>query len=181
MKKGNFAGSAMLVLTALIWGGAFVAQSKGMDHVGPLTFNAVRFIIGAIVLLPVIAALDAGKKRRGTYQKPTREDRRTLLIAGLLCGLALASATLVQQYAIVYTTVGKAGFITALYIVLVPIFSIFFGKKPAPALWLCVLVAAVGLYFLCMTETFTIALGDGLALVCLGAVCAADHDRGALC
>ncbi len=166
MRKENIAGSAMLVLTALIWGGAFVAQSTAMDHIGALTFNAVRFYIGALVLLPVIAFMDAGRKRRGVYEKPTRTQKRYLWISGVLCGLALGCATLVQQYAIVYTTVGKAGFITALYIVLVPIFSIFFGKKPAPALWLCVAVAAAGLYFLCMTESFTISLGDGLAIVC---------------
>ena len=166
MRKENLAGSAMLVLTAVIWGGAFVAQSTAMDHIGALTFNAVRFLIGAVVLLPVIALLDAGKKRRGVYQKPSRAQTRCLWISGVLCGLALGCATLVQQYAIVYTTVGKAGFITALYIVLVPVFSIFFGKKPAPMLWLCVAVAAVGLYFLCMTESFTISLGDGLAMLC---------------
>lgn len=166
MKKGNLAGSAMLVLTAIIWGGAFVAQSTAMDHIGALTFNSVRFFIGALVLLPVIALLDAGKKRRGVYEKPTKAQNRYLWISGILCGLALCGATLVQQYAIIYTTVSKAGFITALYIVLVPIFSILFGKKPAPALWLCVAIAAVGLYFLCMTESFSISLGDGLAIIC---------------
>lgn len=166
MKRENMAGSAMLVLTALIWGGAFVAQSTAMDHIGALTFNAVRFFIGALVLLPVIALTDAGKKRRGAYEKPSAGQRRYLWISGVLCGLALGCATLVQQYAIIYTTVSKAGFITALYIVLVPVLSIFFGKKPAPMLWLCVAIAAVGLYFLCMTESFTISLGDGLAMVC---------------
>ena len=166
MKRENMAGSAMLVLTALIWGGAFVAQSTAMDHIGALTFNAVRFFIGALVLLPVIALTDAGKKRRGAYEKPSTGQRRYLWISGVLCGFALGCATLVQQYAIIYTTVSKAGFITALYIVLVPVLSIFFGKKPAPMLWLCVAIAAVGLYFLCMTESFTISLGDGLAMVC---------------
>ena len=97
MRKENIAGSAMLVLTALIWGGAFVAQSTAMDHIGALTFNAVRFYIGALVLLPVIAFMDAGRKRRGVYEKPTRTQKRYLWISGVLCGLALGCATLVSS------------------------------------------------------------------------------------
>ena len=118
----------LLLLTAFIWGVAFVAQSVGMDYVGPLTFNASRFIIGAVFLIPCIAFLDALKKKdsavSGDLSSTEPKDRKTLLIGGLCCGIAIAVASTLQQYGISMTTVGKAGFITALYIVLVPILGI---------------------------------------------------------
>ena len=152
----------LLVLTALIWGCAFVAQSVGMDFVGPFTFNMARFLIGAIVLLPVIWFMDRQRKtgaEKGAGQK-------TLIIGGICCGTALAVASTLQQWGILFTTVGKAGFITAMYIVIVPLLGIFIGKKVRPLIIGCVAIAVVGFYFLCMTESLRLGLGDFLVLLC---------------
>lgn len=152
----------LLVLTALIWGCAFVAQSVGMDFVGPFTFNMARFLIGAIVLLPVIWFMDRQRKtgaEKGAGQK-------TLIIGGICCGIALAVASTLQQWGILFTTVGKAGFITAMYIVIVPLLGIFIGKKVRPRIIGCVAIAVVGFYFLCMTESLRLGLGDFLVLLC---------------
>ena len=152
----------LLVLTALIWGCAFVAQSVGMDYVGPFTFNMARFLIGAIVLLPVIWFMDCQRKtgaEKGAGQK-------TLIIGGICCGIALAVASTLQQWGILFTTVGKAGFITAMYIVIVPLLGIFIGKKVRPLIIGCVAIAVVGFYFLCMTESLRLGLGDFLVLLC---------------
>ena len=152
----------LLVLTALIWGCAFVAQSVGMDFVGPFTFNMARFLIGAIVLLPVIWFMDRQRKtgaEKGAGQK-------TLIIGGICCVIALAVASTLQQWGILFTTVGKAGFITAMYIVIVPLLGIFIGKKVRPLIIGCVAIAVVGFYFLCMTESLRLGLGDFLVLLC---------------
>ena len=152
----------LLVLTALIWGCAFVAQSVGMDYVGPFTFNMARFLIGAIVLLPVIWFMDRQRKtgaEKGAGQK-------TLIVGGICCGIALAVASTLQQWGILFTTVGKAGFITAMYIVIVPLLGIFIGKKVRPLIIGCVAIAVVGFYFLCMTESLRLGLGDFLVLLC---------------
>ena len=152
----------LLVLTALIWGCAFVAQSVGMDYVGPFTFNMARFLIGAILLLPVIWFMDRQRKtgaEKGAGQK-------TLIIGGICCGIALAVASTLQQWGILFTTVGKAGFITAMYIVIVPLLGIFIGKKVRPLIIGCVAIAVVGFYFLCMTESLRLGLGDFLVLLC---------------
>ena len=152
----------LLVLTALIWGCAFVAQSVGMDFVGPFTFNMARFLIGAIVLLPVIWFMDRQRKtgaEKGAGQK-------TLIIGGICCGIALGVASTLQQWGILFTTVGKAGFITAMYIVIVPLLGIFIGKKVRPLIIGCVAIAVVGFYFLCMTESLRLGLGDFLVLLC---------------
>ena len=152
----------LLVLTALIWGCAFVAQSVGMDYVGPFTFNMARFLIGAIVLLPVIWFMDRQRKtgaEKGAGQK-------TLIIGGICCGTALAVASTLQQWGILFTTVGKAGFITAMYIVIVPLLGVFIGKKVRPLIIGCVAIAVVGFYFLCMTESLCLGLGDFLVLLC---------------
>ena len=168
--------NVLLVLTALIWGCAFVAQSVGMDYVGPFTFNAVRCLIGAAVLIPVILFMDKSARKSGLTDeemKSRRGDRKTLFTGGICCGLALGIASSLQQWGILFTTVGKAGFITAMYIVLVPVFGIFIGKKVRPVIWFCVALAAAGLYFLCMNETFRLNTGD--FLVILGAVCFSVH------
>ena len=152
----------LLVLTALIWGCAFVAQSVGMDYVGPFTFNMARFLIGAIVLLPMIWFMDRQRKtgaEKGAGQK-------TLIIGGICCGIALTVASTLQQWGILFTTVGKAGFITAMYIVIVPLLGIFIGKKVRPLIIGCVAIAVVGFYFLCMTESLRLGLGDFLVLLC---------------
>lgn len=161
----------LLFLTAFIWGVAFVAQSVGMDYVGPWTFNASRFIIGAVFLIPCIAFLDGLKKKEtaasGTSsEKSAPQDKKTLLIGGLCCGTAIAVASTLQQYGISMTTVGKAGFITALYIVIVPILGIFLKKKPRLIIWVSVVLALAGLYFLCMTDSLSFSKGDTMVLLC---------------
>ena len=119
--------SLLLLLTATIWGVAFVAQSVSMDYIGGFTFNAVRNIIGAIALLPVIWGL--GKTRSASEQTPS--DRKTLITGGICCGILLCLASNFQQFGIKYTTVGKAGFITACYIIIVPVIGIFLKKNAA--------------------------------------------------
>ena len=155
--------SLTLILTALIWGAAFVAQSVGMDYLGPFTFNAARFFIGGLVLLPVIPLLD---RLGGHTPDKSPAARRALVRGGLLCGLALGAASTAQQFGVQYTTVGKAGFITALYIVLVPLLGAFVGRRPAGRIWGSVALAVVGLYLLCMEGSFRLGLGDLLVLGC---------------
>lgn len=159
----------MLFLTAFIWGVAFVAQSVGMNYIGPFTFSCVRSILGGIVLIPCILFLDRLKmKEEGVTEKRTmsEKEKKTLLIGGICCGIALCVASNLQQFGVKYTTVGKAGFITALYIVLVPIFGIFLKKKVGVKVWISVAISVVGLYLLCMTEKLSISKGDFLVLLC---------------
>ena len=161
----------ILFLTAFIWGTAFVAQSVGMDHIGPFAFNAVRSYVGGIALIPVILFFNS---RKTAQQRQTEQaNRKTLILGGVCCGTALAVASLFQQVGIQYTTVGKAGFITALYIVIVPILGVFFHKKVGMKLWVSVVIAIVGLYLLCMTGSFQLQLGDLLILIC--AFCFSGH------
>lgn len=160
----------LLVLAALIWGVAFVAQSVGMEYVGPFTFNAVRFIIGGLVLIPCILLLDRRDRRENrkktSADRKTPEDKKTLVIGGLCCGIFLTVASTLQQFGIMYTTVGKAGFITALYMIIVPVAGIFLGKKIALPVWASVGLGVAGMYLLCITESFSINLGDFLVLLC---------------
>lgn len=168
MKKGNLRSSALLLLTACIWGVAFVAQSVGMEYVGPFTFNFVRSILGGLVLIPCIFFLNREKKAEAekVSEEEKRAQRKTLLTGGICCGIALCLATNFQQIGIQYTTVGKAGFITACYIVIVPVIGLFMKKKCSPMIWLSVLLAVVGLYLLCINEQFSIGYGDILVFVC---------------
>lgn len=170
MNKFTIRQSLILLLTATIWGSAFVAQSVGMDYVGPFTFSAVRNMIGAIALLPVIAFLRWLREReeRKSHGKiQSLHNNKTLLIGGVCCGVVLFVASNLQQIGIQYTTVGKAGFITAMYIVLVPILSIFLKKKAGLRVWVGVVIAVAGLYMLCMTDgSFTLQKGDLLVLLC---------------
>lgn len=157
--------SLLLLLTATIWGVAFVAQSAGMDYVGPFTFNCARCLIGALVLIPLILITDRGKKE-GREAAPAGH-KKILILGGICCGLALFLASNFQQFGIQYTTVGKAGFITACYIVIVPIMGLFLGKKCSPLIWGAVVMAVVGLYMLCMTGgSGGLNRGDVLMLVC---------------
>ena len=151
MNKFVLKQSMLLLLAASIWGVAFVAQSAGMEYVGPFTFNSVRNIIGGLVLIPVICLV---RRAKGENRAIVTKNE---LLGGVCCGLALFVATSFQQIGMQYTSVGKAGFITALYVVLVPILGLFFRKKVPLVTWGCVGVAVVGLYLLCMT-------GDSFAL-----------------
>ena len=161
MKNKRFYGNLMLILTALIWGSSFVAQSVGMDYIGPFTFNAIRCIIGGIVLIPIILIMGKVKK-----ESKNKNNNTQLILGGILCGIALFTGSTLQQFGISFTSVGKAGFITALYIVLVPILGIFFKKKVSLKIWLSVLISMIGLYLLCITENFSIGKGDLLVLFC---------------
>ncbi len=179
MNRTEIRNSFLLLLTATIWGTAFVAQSVGMDYVEPFTFTCARSIIGGLVLIPCIwflrwwKAKEAEKENEAvTHVMMAEERKRPLvtkmeLLGGICCGMALFAASNLQQVGIVYTTVGKGGFITALYVVLVPIMGLFFRKRVSFVVWICVALSVVGLYLLCMTDgTFTLAYGDFLVFLC---------------
>ena len=161
--KNNTRGTTMLFIATLIWGTSLVAQSMGMAHIGPFTFNAIRFAIGAFFLLPFIS-MKAFYSRGKTLTET--KNRASSLRYGILCGFVLFSAASFQQIGISYTTVGKAGFITALYIVIVPILGLFLGKQIRWYIWFCIITATAGMYFLCMNEKISLGLGDTLVLVC---------------
>ena len=168
MKMKN---SLLLLLTSFIWGVAFVAQSVGGEAVGCFTFNGVRSLIGALVLIPVIFFLDAQKKKELGEEKfqEQKGDFKTLLSGGICCGVMLCIASNFQQFGISFTTVGKAGFITAMYILIVPILGLFMKKKVSMKVWFGVVLATIGLYMLCMTsESFSLSKGDFLVLICAG-------------
>ena len=168
----------LLFITAVIWGVAFVAQSAGMDYVGPYTFNAVRCLLGGIVLIPCVFFLTRSAKKEqkkdGTASKmPVMDRPKDLLIGGLSCGFMMFVSTTLQQVGIAYTTVAKAGFITALYIIIVPILGIFLKRKAGLKIWISVVIALVGLYLLCMKGSLSLSKGDFLILIC--SICFAIH------
>lgn len=162
MKREQVRGSLLLLLAAIIWGSAFVSQSVGMEYVGPFTFNCVRSLIGGIVLIPCIAFLNRGKSKK----KMTASEKKRLLLGGICCGIALTTGSTLQQFGIMYTTVGKAGFITAFYIIIVPILGMLLGKKCGMSVWISVVIALAGLYFLCITDGFSIGKGDIYVFLC---------------
>ena len=171
MKTGQMKNSLLLLLTSFIWGVAFVAQSVGGEAVGCFTFNGVRSLIGAFVLIPVIYFLDNQKKKELGEEKflEQKGDSKRLLLGGVCCGVMLCIASNFQQFGISFTTVGKAGFITAMYILIVPILGLFMKKKVGVKVWLGVVLATIGLYMLCMTsESFSLSKGDFLVLICAG-------------
>lgn len=163
--KHRSTNNILLALTALIWGSAFVAQSVGMDYLGPFTFNSIRSFMGGAVLLPVIFFMRRQREKSGEG-KTTSGDRKTLVIGGICCGTALAAASSLQQIGLVYTSAGKAGFITALYILIVPVLGLFFGRRAGMKVWVGVALAVAGMYFLCITDGFSISKGDFLLFLC---------------
>ncbi len=156
-------GAFMLLLAAAIWGFAFVAQSVGMDYIGPFTFSGVRCLLGVAALTPLALLRHRNGTDRGADGKV---PVKTLLIGSLVCGIFLCIATNLQQIALIYTTVGKAGFITAMYIVFVPVLRIFLGKKARLNVWAGVLLASAGLYMLCMSGSMTLQSGDLFCFAC---------------
>ena len=168
MKRTSSVKSPLLLfLTAIIWGTAFVAQSVGMDYVGPFTFNFVRSVIGGAVLIPCVFLLDRFRGLDGAgSEKIYTWHQKELFAGGICCGVALFIASNLQQFGIQYTTVGKAGFITALYIVIVPVIGVFTKKTTGYKIWLSVLLAVAGLYLLCITEGFSVGTGDFLVFLC---------------
>ena len=191
LRKGNYPGmrnnkrmlgNMLLMLTAMIWGTAFVFQRVGMEDIEPITFNASRMAlaavaVGAVSLLPMASEKGKlaimGRKERAAY-------RRNTIIGGICCGAFLAAASIFQQMGIVYTTAGKAGFITAMYMLLVPVIGfLFLGKRNSWIVWLAVLMGVVGMYLLCMTGSLHLGRGDTLVCICAvlfsGHILCCDH------
>lgn len=169
MSNKSLRGSLLLLLGSMIWGAAFVAQRVGMDHVGPFTFNGIRMLLAWLVMIPVTALMEHKNKNTPGYTAPDPKDQR---LSGVICGALLFIATSLQQMGLVSTTAGKAGFITALYVVLVPVAAWFlFRKNPGKVIWLGVLIAVGALWLLCMPADggFVLQSGDLLVLGC--AVC----------
>jgi len=176
MKNKKMLGNTLLLITALIWGTAFVAQRVGMESIEPVTFTSSRMWLAA--LTAGTAAFFPGRKKPETAQKP--DQKRQTLIGGICCGLFLTGASLFQQFGIVYTTAGKAGFITALYILLVPAVNfLLFKKRAGLHVWLAIAIGVAGMYLLCVTEDFSITHGDTLVCICAllftGHILCCDH------
>ncbi len=156
----------LLLLTSFIWGFAFVAQSTAAESIGPFTYNAIRMLLGALVLLPIALKTLPNNLKKVGYSKK-------LLSGGIVCGLFLGLASYLQQYGIAYTTAGKAGFITSLYILFVPVIGLFLKKKNPPKIWICVAVGLIGAYLLSVQDGFYISKGDLLIFIC--AICFSLH------
>lgn len=161
MKSNEIKSVLILMLTAVIWGFAFVAQRVGMEHVGAFTYNGVRFALGSLSLLPLIYYLS----KRANSHNSEEADLKTTLKFGIILGCVLFTASSLQQVGLIYTTAGKAGFITSLYIVLVPIFGIFLKHRTHRSTWIGALTAATGLYLLSVNENFTVEFGDILEII----------------
>ncbi len=165
MKKSSLRNSALLLLTALIWGVAFVAQKDGMEYVEPFTYNGLRSLLGGVVLLAAIPLIDKLRSRHGPVETGSR---RNILLGGALCGVVLFVASNLQQFGIALqdadTNVGKAGFITACYCAIVPVMGLFLKKKSPLLVWLGVAVAVVGFFFLCLMDGLVAGQGLGLGL-----------------
>ena len=196
VKTHKLRNTFFLFLTAMIWGAAFVAQSVSMDYIGPFTFICLRSVIGGLFLIQVIIVLDGIRKKsqnesadvvnsENILHIETEEKQRLswknkqLIEGGIVCGIFLFFANCFQQTGIQYTTVGKAGFITTFYIIIVPLIGLFFKKYCGILTWIGVVVALAGLYFLCITQKLTIQRGDALILCCsvlyAGQILAIDH------
>ena len=186
MKNRKLLGNLLLLLTAMIWGTAFVAQRVGMDSIEPITFNAARMWLAAVAIGSA-AFLTRRNRQKGQAPNnaekqitadgaagavtglgdPAQDRRRNTIIGGICCGTFLTAASLFQQMGIVYTTAGKAGFITALYMLFVPILSfILFKKKNTWLVWTGVLIGVIGMYLLCITDDFSLTYGDMLVCIC---------------
>ncbi len=167
----NFKGSLMLLITSLIWGTAFVAQSEGMNYVEPFTYNAMRTLLGGVVLIPVIILFRFLDKRNG--REKANFSLKNTVTGGICCGIVLFIASSFQQSGIAQTTAGKAGFVTALYIVIVPLIGIFLHKKMPLRMWLFIAIALAGFWLLCIKQDIGISSGD--LLVFFGAIFFAVH------
>jgi len=163
MKGVIVKSDALLLTTAIIWGFAFVAQRVGMDFVGPFTFNGIRFAIGSLSLLPLVAM--SREQRAATSKILPPPGLKTIVLGGGALGLALFSGASLQQIGLVYTTAGKAGFITGLYVIIVPLLGLFWRQQPRIGTWIGAVLAAIGLYFLSVSEEFAVEPGDLLVLI----------------
>lgn len=166
LDKGSYGqrlqGSLILLLTAVLWGMGFIAQKLGMDYMQPFSFSGIRNILAAVALVPIVILLNKSDRKKGIPKK----DTRSTFIGGLCCGLALFVAANIQQIGIQYTTAGKAGFITAMYIVFVPFIGFFLGKRVRLLFVFSLIIAVIGLYFLCIKEGFSVGKGDVIILAC---------------
>ena len=167
MKNKRFLGNALLLLAALVWGTAFVFQRVGMEKIEPVTFAASRMTLSAVLIGGLSLGLEVGKKKEDISCEDVRKKRKNTVLGGILCGVFLTVASIFQQMGLVYTTAGKAGFLTAMYMLFVPIIHrIFFRKKNPVSVWIAVFLGLFGMYLLCVTEDLTLTFGDGLVLVC---------------
>ena len=171
MKNKSVGGSLCLTLAALLWGSTFVAQE--VNTVGAFTFQGVRSMVGSLFLLVVIGIMTAMKKSRGTYEKPTKEDNKNLLLGGVCCGLVLCLSMNLQQIGMeLGAQAGKAGFITAMYILLVPVYGLFAKKRVSIRIWCCIAIAVVGLFLLCINfdelraGNLAVGVGDIFVMLC---------------
>jgi len=165
----------MLLLTAMIWGCAFVAQDVAADVLQPMSFNGSRMLLAAVALLPMVWFTDRKALKSGSgmaWKQMDRSQRKTLLLGGVCCGVMLAMGSICQQLGLsLGTGAGKAGFITALYIVLVPLTGLFLGRRLGKLVWMAVALSVIGLYLLCMQGSFSIDPGDGMLILCAACFC----------
>jgi drug/metabolite transporter (DMT)-like permease len=169
MSNSKIKSDLILLVAAMIWGFAFVAQRVGMEYVGPFTFNGVRFLLGSLVLLPFLFC----RKKKQLVIVNDKNIRKQIVAGSILTGLILFCGAALQQVGIQYTTAGKAGFITGLYVIFVPVVAIFFGQKTRIIVWIGVILSALGLYLLSITHGFHMATGDFLVFLC--AICFTGH------
>lgn len=163
--RGKLKGNLILLITAIVWGISFISQSTSMDYIGPSTFNGIRTMLGAVVLLPFIIFSD--KKNKKEALPSDNRSKKTLVIGGILCGIALCIASTIQTYSMIGISGGKAAFLTANYIIFVPIISIFLKKRPPLKIVPTIFLSIVGFYFLCMTSSdLTVGIYDLLGLLC---------------
>lgn len=172
-KSKSFVASLLLVLAAFIWGSTFLAQKEGLSQIGNFTFLALRSYLAVAVLTPVSFFIYKNNKKKygdGDYGENKSFFSKRLFIGGVLCGASVCLASLMQQYGMVFSeqnsTVSRAGFLTTLYILMVPLIGLLFRKKVKPILWFCIAIATVGMYFLCVTESGGIGLGDVFLVIC---------------
>ncbi len=176
MKYNKLKGNMIMLFISFIWGVSFIAQSKGVESISPIAFNGIRCMLGALVLIPVILLIDKTKKAK---KIEVLKFDKTLLTGGILCGILLCIATTLQTAGMVYTSPGKSGFLTALYMVIVPIIGIFMGKKPGKAVLISVIIAVAGLYLMCIDSEISVNIGDIMTIICAfvfaGHILVIDH------
>jgi drug/metabolite transporter (DMT)-like permease len=168
-RRKSFVASLLLTLAAFIWGTAFVAQSTGLEIIGNFTFLCLRSCLAVVVLTPVSWFIYRNNRRKsgeGEHGENKTFISKRLVLGGILCGGSVCLASLVQQYGIILSSVGKSGFLTTLYILIVPLLGLLFRRRVKPVLWLCIAIATCGMYFLCVTSAGTIGIGDVLLVMC---------------
>ena len=164
-KKRTALGIALLMTAAILWGFSFTVQNIGLEECPALTFNGIRMLLGGIALLPVIAVMDAGKRKK--QLETVSWTDKTLLKGGLVCGIFITIGSSLQTFGLCYTTPGKSGFVTTLYVLFVPVFYfLFFKLKTEKKIWFCVILSLIGMYFLCMTGDTGVNKGDVLTFIC---------------